>query len=113
MRGSKKIYIVLLILSLACKYTYSSYSYFTSQSVDVNNNISIGELEPEEGLQELVEANINGNILESITLGLNTLSSAGSLALGILFVSTLTRLIMSAKKKREFRELEKRAQNKK
>lgn len=63
MRGSKKIYIVLLILSLACKSTYSSYSYFTSQSVEVNN-ISIGELEPEEGVQELVEANINRNILE-------------------------------------------------
>ena len=70
-------------------------------------------LVPGGGMYYTMYEAINGNILESITLGLNTLSSAGSLALGILFVSTLTRLIMSAKKKREFRELEKRAQNKK
>lgn len=70
-------------------------------------------LVPGGGMYYTMYEAINGNILESITIGLNTLSSAGSLALGILFVSTLTRLIMSAKKKREFRELEKRAQNKK
>jgi len=61
---NKKTYILILTLSIACSSTYTSYSYFTSQSVEVNNNISIGELEPEEGLQEIIEANINGDILE-------------------------------------------------
>lgn len=70
-------------------------------------------LVPGGGMYYTMYEAINGNILESITLGLNTLSSAGSLALGILFVSTLTRLFMSAKKKKEFKELEKRAKNKK
>ena len=70
-------------------------------------------LVPGGGMYYTMYGAINGNILESIKLGLNTLSSAGSLALGILFVSTITRLFMSAKKKREFKELEKRAKNKK
>ena len=70
-------------------------------------------LVPGGGMYYTMYEAINGNILESIKLGLNTLSSAGSLALGILFVSTITRLFMSAKKKREFKELEKRAKNKK
>lgn len=61
---SKKIYALILALSLACTGTYSSYAYFTSQSVEGNNKISIGKLEPEEGLQELVEANIKGDTLE-------------------------------------------------
>ena len=47
--------------------------------------------------------------MESIELGLHTMASAGSLALGIIFVSTLTRLFMSAKSKREVKELERLA----
>ena len=50
---------------------------------------------------------VNGNIMESIELGLNTLASAGSLALGVIFVSTITKLLMSTKNKREINELEK------
>ena len=55
---------------------------------------------------------INGNIMKSFELGLNTISSAGSLALGIIFVSTLTRLFFQAKRKSEFRELDKISKNK-
>ena len=64
-------------------------------------------LVPGGGMYYTMYEAINGNIMESIELGLNTLSSAGSLALGIIFVSTLTRLLMSAKTKRELGELEK------
>ena len=64
-------------------------------------------LVPGGGMYYTMYEAINGNIMESIELGLNTISSAGSLALGILFVSTLTRLLMSAKRKREIGELEK------
>ena len=64
-------------------------------------------LVPGGGMYYTMYEAINGNIMESIKLGLNTISSAGSLALGILFVSTLTRLLMSAKRKREIGELEK------
>lgn len=70
-------------------------------------------LVPGGGMYYTMYEAINGNILESIELGLNTISSAGSLALGVLFISTLTRLFMSAKTKKEFKELEKRARNKK
>lgn len=61
---NKKTYALIIALSVACTGTYSSYSYFTSQSIEENNKIAIGELEPEEGLQELIEANIKGNTLE-------------------------------------------------
>ena len=63
-------------------------------------------LVPGGGMYYTMYEAINGNIMESIELGLNTISSAGSLALGIIFVSTLTRLLMSAKRKRELGELE-------
>lgn len=36
---------------------------------------------------------VQGNIDKALQLGLNTLASAGSLALGIIFVSTLTRIM--------------------
>ena len=63
-------------------------------------------LVPGGGMYYTMYEAINGNVMESIELGLNTISSAGSLALGIIFVSTLTRLLMSAKRKRELGELE-------
>lgn len=61
---NKKIYALLLSLSVACASTYSSYAYFTSESIDSGSKILIGELEPEEGIQELIEASIKGNVLE-------------------------------------------------
>ena len=64
-------------------------------------------LVPGGGMYYTMYEAINGNIMKSIELGMNTISSAGSLALGIIFVSTLTRLLMRAKRKREIRELEK------
>lgn len=64
-------------------------------------------LVPGGGMYYTMYEAINGNIMKSIELGMNTISSAGSLALGIIFVSTLTRLLMRAKRKREFKELEK------
>ncbi|ATD55027.1 threonine/serine exporter family protein [Clostridium chauvoei] len=44
----------------------------------------------------MVEA-ITGDIMKSLETGINTLASAGALALGIIFVSTITRIIMSYK----------------
>lgn len=61
---NKKVYALLLSLSIACAGTYSSYAYFTSQSIESGNKISIGQLEAEEGVQELVEASIKENVLE-------------------------------------------------
>ena len=47
---------------------------------------------------------ISGNISKSLELGLNTLASAGTLALGVLFVSTLTRLMFMHKHKRQLKK---------
>lgn len=48
---------------------------------------------------------VTGDINKSLELGLNTIASAGVLALGVIFVSTLTRLIMSHKRKIEAKNL--------
>lgn len=48
---------------------------------------------------------VTGNINKALELGLNTMASAGILALGVIFVSTLTRLIMSHKRKLEIKNL--------
>ncbi|MGL5381022.1 threonine/serine exporter family protein [Clostridium sp.] len=45
----------------------------------------------------MVEA-ITGNIMKSLETGIQTLAAAGSLALGIIFVSTITKLIIKHKK---------------
>ena len=42
---------------------------------------------------------VNGNVSKSLDLGLNTLASAGTLSLGIIFVSTITKLITTYKNK--------------
>ena len=41
---------------------------------------------------------VNSNVSKSLDLGLNTLASAGTLALGIIFVSTITKLIITNKR---------------
>ncbi|MBE6053751.1 MAG: threonine/serine exporter [Clostridium sartagoforme] len=68
---------------------------------------SLIPLVPGGGMYYTMYEAINGNIMKSIQLGLDTIANAGSLALGILFVSTLTRLLMRAKRNIEIRELEK------
>lgn len=64
-------------------------------------------LVPGGGMYYTMYEAVNGNIITSIELGLKTLANAGSLALGIILVSTLTRLFFLAKRKTEFKELEK------
>ena len=58
-------------------------------------------LVPGSGMYYTMREAISGNISKSLELGLNTIASAGTLALGVLFVSTITRLIFSAKRKKE------------
>ena len=70
-------------------------------------------LVPGGGMYYTMYEAINGNIMESIELGINTMASAGSLALGIIFIYTLTRILMRAKRKKEFREIEKIYKNRK
>ena len=61
-------------------------------------------LVPGSGMYYTMREAISGNISKSLELGLNTIASAGTLALGVLFVSTLTRLILSAKRKKEMKK---------
>ncbi len=54
-------------------------------------------LVPGSGMYFTMLSAINGDISKSLELGLTTLASAGTLALGVLFVSTITKLIFQFK----------------
>ena len=55
-------------------------------------------LVPGAGMYYTMYEIISGNSYKALELGLNTLSSAGTLALGIIFVSTITRQVTNLKK---------------
>lgn len=58
-------------------------------------------LVPGAGMYYTMYETITGNIDKAIQLGLNTLASAGSLALGVIFVSTITKQVTQLKRVRE------------
>lgn len=62
-------------------------------------------LVPGSGMYYTMLQAISGNINKSLELALNTLASAGTLALGVLFVSTITKLILHHKRKIEIKKL--------
>lgn len=60
-------------------------------------------LVPGGGMYYTMYEAIQGNIIASLNKALTTISAAGALALGVIFVSTITRLINSARKKYYFK----------
>lgn len=56
-------------------------------------------LVPGSGMYYTMLATINGELHKAVELGLKTLASAGTLALGVLFISTITSLIFRLKRK--------------
>lgn len=60
---------------------------------------SLIPLVPGGGMYYTMLEAVNGNVSKSLDLGLNTIASAGTLALGIIFVSTITKLIIAHKRK--------------
>ena len=61
-------------------------------------------LVPGAGMYNTMYETITGNVDKAIQLGLNTCASAGSLALGVIFVSTITKHVtqLKATKKKLF-----------
>lgn len=47
---------------------------------------------------------INGDINKALELGINALASAGTLSLGVIFVSTITKLIVSHKRSNQYKK---------
>lgn len=58
-------------------------------------------LVPGAGMYETMYQTILGNVSGALEIGLNTLASAGVLALGIIFVSTITRQVVNLKRVKE------------
>ena len=58
-------------------------------------------LVPGAGMYYTMYETILGNVSGAVELGLNTLASAGVLALGVIFVSTITRQVVNLKKAKE------------
>ena len=54
---------------------------------------------PGSGMYYTMYQVVTGDVDKALELGLNTLASAGSLALGVIFVSTITRRYYSVKLK--------------
>ncbi len=61
---------------------------------------SLIPLVPGSGMYYTMYQAVTGDVMQSLELGINTLASAGSLALGIIFVSTITRQYYKVKLKR-------------
>ena len=53
------------------------------------------------GMYYTMYETILGNVSGAVQLGLNTLASAGALALGVIFVSTITKQVMNLKRVKE------------
>lgn len=64
-------------------------------------------LVPGGGMYYTMYEAVTGNIMKSLELGIQTLANAGALSLGIILVSTITRILLGAKKRREFLYLDK------
>ena len=64
---------------------------------------SLIPLVPGGGMYYTMYEAIQGNVIASLNKALTTISAAGALALGVIFVSTITRLINSARKKYYFK----------
>ncbi|MCE5221823.1 MAG: threonine/serine exporter family protein [Clostridium sp.] len=58
-------------------------------------------LVPGAGMYYTMHETILGNVSGAVELGLNTLASAGALALGVIFVSTITRQVVNLKMVKE------------
>lgn len=58
-------------------------------------------LVPGAGMYYTMYETILGNVSGALELGLNTLANAGALALGVIFVSTITKQVMNLKKVKE------------
>ncbi len=57
-------------------------------------------LVPGGGMYQMMVKAISSDVMGALQIGLDTISNAGALALGIIFVSTITRVMTSAKKQR-------------
>lgn len=67
-------------------------------------------LVPGSGMYYTMYEAVTGDIMKSLQLGLSTIASAGALALGVIFVSTITRqyyLVKALRKKKLQKEKEK------
>lgn len=58
-------------------------------------------LVPGAGMYYTMYETITGNVNGAVSLGLTTIASAGALALGVIFVSTITRQVTNLKKVKE------------
>lgn len=59
---------------------------------------SLFPLVPGSGMYYTMLATINGDLQNAVHLGINTLANAGTLALGVIFISTITSLIFRVKR---------------
>lgn len=65
--------------------------------------VALIPLVPGNGMYNTMVAAVSGDTSQSLQIGLDTISKAGALALGIVMVSTMTRLYFSLRSKRRMK----------
>ena len=90
--------ISLFIASISCSVYSEILARYLKTPVTTIVISSIIPLVPGAGMYYTMYEAIQGNIATSVELGLNTIASAGSIALGVIFVSTITKQINKSKK---------------
>lgn len=92
--------ITSLFLSSICFSTYSEiFARILKTPVTTLVVCALIPLVPGGGMYYTMLEVVDGNIEKALELGLNTIASAGTLALGIIFVGTITKLILKMKNK--------------
>lgn len=101
----EKINVSTIFSMFICSIIFSIYSEicarFLKTPVTTLIICALIPLVPGSGMYYTMNETIRGNIHGAVELGLNTLYSAGCLALGVIFVSTITKQVTNLKRVRE------------
>ena len=89
--------ISLFIASISCSIYSEILARYLKTPVTTIVISSIIPLVPGAGMYYTMFEAIQGNISKAVELGLNTFASAGSIALGVIFVSTITKQLNRSK----------------
>jgi uncharacterized membrane protein YjjB (DUF3815 family) len=103
---SESSVLAMLIASISISIYAEIFSRVLKNPVTLFLVCSLIPLVPGSGMYYTVFEAVQGNVFESLNYGIETLSLAGVIAVGIILVSTLSRLMQKLKIRRKQRNLE-------
>ena len=97
--------LAMLIASISISVYAEIFSRILKNPVTLFLVCSLIPLVPGSGMYYTVFEAVKGNVVESLNYGIETISLAGVIAVGIILVSTLSRLMQKLKIRRDQRKL--------